>query len=437
MITDVTFKANSQAVGADPSSPYSTLWTNPAAGTYSVTATAKDDNGQTVVSAPITIKISKALKAVKNGKGSASTISSSLTAGNPSSANGPLNNSDQLETLVAGLQQAYTDFTSERGMFNAPNDIGRYLYAALYLAKSGASLSKQSTPTSGVIDRMNKIDSYLSFCEDLMVDGVVSNKTVTDANKVGARTDLLINMPDVLPLGTNGVNLMQGDTGVITSPSSNPLTAVTDVAQGSNKYELGGVSVTIGGEAVPMISVSPTAITFYVPADLPGGLADVVVTTRDGFMTHTTASVNGLNPLILASEGEPSTSGSIFDALGMFRDSLSVFSSWWPGSNNQTRLSIIATGLSTGLANTDITNDVFLGNGQLTANYAEVVQVEARLGDGRTFMLPVEYAGANGTLRGLDQVIVRLTSDLAGAGNVQLTVIAGGKRSNVSVVTIH
>ena len=52
-------------------------------------------------------------------------------------------------------------------------------------------------------------------------------------------------------------------------------------------------------------------------------------------------------------------------------------------------------------------------------------------------MLPVEFAGANGTLRGLDQVTVRLVPELAGAGNVQITVIAGGRRSNTSVVTIN
>jgi uncharacterized protein (TIGR03437 family) len=70
-------------------------------------------------------------------------------------------------------------------------------------------------------------------------------------------------------------------------------------------------------------------------------------------------------------------------------------------------------------------------------NYAEAVQVEARKADGTVVMLPVEFAGANGSLRGLDQVTVRLTSDLAGAGSVQITVIAGGRRSNMSVVTIN
>ena len=440
VVSNVTFTANAQAVGADTASPYSTLWTNPAAGTYSVTATATDNQGESATSAPITVKISKALKAVKNGKGTASTLSSSLVVGNPNSANGPLSNNDQLETLVATIEQAYVDFTSEKEMFSpVAGSIDRYLYAALFLAKSSVSLSQQATPMSGISDRMNKINSYLTFCEDLMVDGVVSIKSVTSGNKVAARTDVAITQSDVLPLATNGVNLMQGSSASITSPISAPLTNAVDVAADGNTFELDGVSVSIGGEAVPMISVSPTAITFYVPFDLPGGLADVLITTRDGYITHMTAGVNGLNPLIVVSQGESNTSGAIFNALGLHRDGLSAYTSWWLGSDTQTRLSILASGLSTGLTNTDVSNDVFLGNGQLTANYADnnAVQVEARTVDGRVFMLPVEFAGANGALRGLDQVTVRLTSELAGAGDVQITVIAGGRRSNMSVVKIN
>ena len=441
-VTGVTFKADSQVVGTDNTAPYSVVWTNPAAGTYSVTATATDNLGQSVTSALITVKISKAVKAVKNGRGAASTISSSLsslTASDSASVNGPVNNGTQMQALVSSIEQAYADFTAERDMFSKASDINRYLYAALFLARSSASLSGQSTPTSGIIDRTNKIDSYLSFCEDLMVDGVISQQTLKTANKISARTDVAINQPDVLPLGVNGVNLMQGGVGSITSPISAPLTKAVDVAADGNTVELSGVTVTIGGETVPMISVSPTAITFYVPSDLPGGLADVVITTRDGYITHTTASVNGLNPLIVVSQGESNTSGAIFNALGMHRDGLSAYTSWWLGSDTQTRLSILTTGLSTGLTNTDVTNDVFLANGQLTANYADenAVQVEARTVDGRVFMLPVEFAGANGALRGLDQVTVRLTPELAGTGDVQITVIAGGRRSNMSVVRIN
>ena len=193
----------------------------------------------------------------------------------------------------------------------------------------------------------------------------------------------------------------------------------------------------IGGESVPLISVSPTAITFYVPSNLSGGLADVVVTSRDGYITHTTASVNGLNPTILGWKGESSLSGAILNASEWHRDGLSALTSWALGPDLQTRLTILTTGLSSGLSNRNAGDDVFLGSGQLIENHAEDVQVEIRTSDNRTFMLPVEFAGANVTLRGLDQVTFRLPSDLAGAGNVQVTVIAGGRRSNMSVVTIN
>lgn len=342
-----------------------------------------------------------------------------------------------MESLIVTLEQAYVDFTSERDMFSRAIDIDRYLYAALFLAKSGASLSRQSTPTSGIVDRMNKIDSYLSFCEDLMVDEVVSQQTLSNANRISARIDVSISRPDVLPMDNNSVNLMPNGMGAISAPSSNPLTTVTDVASGNDKYELGGVTVTIGGEAVPMISVSPTAITFYVPSDLQGGLADVLVTTRDGYITHTTASIIGLNPTILVWKGESSLSGAILNATEWHRDGLSALSSFGFGSDLQTRMSILTTGLSSGLTNRNPGDDLWLSNGTRIENHAEDVQVEIRTSDNRTFTLPVEFAGANGTVRGLDQVTLPVPRELAGAGSVQVTVIAGGRRSNMSLVTIN
>jgi uncharacterized protein (TIGR03437 family) len=230
---------------------------------------------------------------------------------------------------------------------------------------------------------------------------------------------------------------MQGGIGSITSPISAPLTNAVDVAADGSTVELSGVTVTIAGETVPMLSVSPTAITFYVPSYLPGGLADVVVTTRDGYITHTTANFNGLNPTILGWQGESTLSGAILNASEWHRDGLSALTSWALGSDLQTRLSILTTGLTSGLTNNNPGDDIWLSNGKLVENYAGDVQVEIHTSDNRTFTLPAEFAGANGTMRGLDQVTVRLTPELAGAGDVQITIIAGGQRSNMSVVTIH
>ena len=52
------------------------------------------------------------------------------------------------------------------------------------------------------------------------------------------------------------------------------------------------------------------------------------------------------------------------------------------------------------------------------------------------FTLPVEFAGAQGLLPGLDQVTMVLIPQLKGAGNVQLTLIVGGQRSNAPTVFI-
>ncbi|HKN84089.1 MAG TPA: hypothetical protein VJW17_11655, partial [Pyrinomonadaceae bacterium] len=75
--------------------------------------------------------------------------------------------------------------------------------------------------------------------------------------------------------------------------------------------------------------------------------------------------------------------------------------------------------------------------GQIRPNFAEAISVEARLGNGQVLRLPVEFAGAQGTVPGLDQVTVILTQQLKSAGTVQLTLIVGGRRSSAPTVFIN
>jgi uncharacterized protein (TIGR03437 family) len=100
-------------------------------------------------------------------------------------------------------------------------------------------------------------------------------------------------------------------------------------------------------------------------------------------------------------------------------------------------LLILATGISTGLANTNFNNDIMLANGQILPNLAESVQVEARTSGGTTIKLPVEYAGIQGVLTGLDQVNVILPAQLAGAGSVQLTLVIGSVRSDPVTILVQ
>jgi uncharacterized protein (TIGR03437 family) len=431
VVKSVAFNSNTQLIGTVTATPYSVVWSNMAAGSYSLSATAQNSAGLVVTSTPITVKISKALKAVRNGRRNAETISSSISSSSLASNTTESIANSALNSLVADLEQAQLDFANERTMFDATaSNIDKYLFAALFLAKSSSSLGQQQSTSSGVVDRVKKVNAYLAFCEDLMVDGAISQSSLSAANKDGARTDLVITQPDVLPAGS-GVNLVPNGNAVIKPVSSTLLTSVTQVAPANSvQYELGGVSATVGGRAVQLLSVSPTAITFVVPAGLPGGLADVIVTCRDGYISHTTASVSGLNPTIFIPNGDPNGLGAIFDAVS-FR--WGAFSTLFAG-DSRTRLLIVATGLSSGLSNTNTANDIMLGNGKILENLAEGVVVEARTPIGLTFSLPVEFAGPQGVLRGLDQLNVILPPALSGAGKIQITVIAGGKRSNAGVI---
>jgi uncharacterized protein (TIGR03437 family) len=287
-----------------------------------------------------------------------------------------------------------------------------------------------------VQDRLKKLNSYLSFCEDLMANGVISSATIAAANMVNAKVDLSIAEPETSPVGSMDLNVMSNGTARISSVPSDPFSTQT-ASNAGGSFELANLSVTFGGEAARVLSVSPTELLVKVPQGLAGGLADIIVSSREGFILHGVASVQGLNPTIFGPRGDTSGRGVVVDAFGSRSGTFSTTSSLWIGLDARTRLSILGTGISSGLVNTDVSNDTWLSSGQLLENLAESVAVEARTADGRVFNLPVEYAGIQGELRGIDQVNIVLIPELAGVGNVQLTVIAGGRRSNTMAVSIN
>ncbi len=62
-ITQVAFFNGNNLLGTDANSPYSFIWTNVPAGTYTITAVATDANNQTVTSAPISITVNAPVSA--------------------------------------------------------------------------------------------------------------------------------------------------------------------------------------------------------------------------------------------------------------------------------------------------------------------------------------------------------------------------------------
>ena len=61
-VARVDFYQGSTLIGSDASSPYSVAWSNVAAGTYSLTAVATDNAGDTATSSPLTVTVNPANK---------------------------------------------------------------------------------------------------------------------------------------------------------------------------------------------------------------------------------------------------------------------------------------------------------------------------------------------------------------------------------------
>jgi uncharacterized protein (TIGR03437 family) len=434
-VTSVKFYAGSQLIGTSTTAPFNVTWSNIAAGTYSLTAIAVDDHGVSVTSSPITVKISKTLKRVRSNRQSTTNLTNanSLAANTETSAA-----TAGLDSLVTDLEQTYSDFNAERSMFNSEHQIETYLLASLLLARSSAALAKQPSTNPGVIDRLDKIEAYLDLCDDLIVSSSMSPGSVAQANKANAQLDLVIAHPSTRPISLPGATIWPNLSARIETTSAIPFaTQTTFVPVGQISYELANVSVTIGGKAAALLMVSPTQITFVVPGGLTGGLADVVVTSRGGSISHGTAAIVGLNPAILGLLGDTSGQAAAQEAVSFQAGAFSTNGSSLYGLDSRTRILISASGISTGVFNTDPSNDIFLGIGQVIENLSESVKVEARTGDGTVYLLPVEFAGSSGVLTGLDQVNAILLPELRGAGTVQLTIVVGTARSNTMTINVQ
>jgi uncharacterized protein (TIGR03437 family) len=97
---------------------------------------------------------------------------------------------------------------------------------------------------------------------------------------------------------------------------------------------------------------------------------------------------------------------------------------------------IFAAGVVGFAANTDPSNDVFAG-GVLIPNLAESILVEAHTLDGRIYALPVEFAGGQSLIAGVDNINVVIIPELQGAGIIDLTLVVNGQRSNSPTIDIR
>jgi len=197
-----------------------------------------------------------------------------------------------------------------------------------------------------------------------------------------------------------------------------------------------GLTVTVNGVAVPVLYASPTAIKFYLPSDVPEGISEVIVSSQDGYVSQGFVTVSKGGSRILTLDDNDNSSAVAANGHKQTTANFKVTTPENFGADKRTRVTFFATGISGSAWNWNLNNDVNL-KGVIRPNFAESVSVEAQLSSGQVISLPVEFAGAQGVLPGVDQVIVVLDPALQGAGNVKLTLVVNGQRSNGPSISIR
>lgn len=346
-----------------------------------------------------------------------------------------------LNALSQNIQQAYTEFAAELTEFGADaTRIDPQLSAAMLFNRSDAALASKIGSTASVRNHLLRVAAHLAITEDLMLLGTITPETLALASQANARTNITIGpanggySPTLSPLAPASLGSVFGSAAV--SPLG---TQAAFASLGSNNtlpYELGGVNVTVAGTAVPVIFVSPGRVSFFVPSDLPSGVAEVIVSSQDGYLSRGTTNITRFISRIMTSSDDENDAAVVVNGRKQNATYIDVMTPENFGSDKRTRLSIFATGVCGSATNTNPGNDIAI-NGVVQPNYAETVVVEARKSNGTVYTLPVEFAGAANTLPGLDQISVVLLPQLRGAGTVRLTLIVAGQRSNAPTIVIR
>jgi uncharacterized protein (TIGR03437 family) len=340
---------------------------------------------------------------------------------------------------MAQLEQVYAVFVRESAQFTAADQIDKVLRAALYFERASDALSFAERYPISVRNRLQIAASRLAQAQTLFPGGATSSTFGDDAHApalagppvIGAVT--VVNGANAAPLlAPNSMGFIYADQSGQT-PLAMQTAAATQLSADALPFELASASVTIAGRAAQVFDVSPTRISFCVPAGLAAGDAEVIVTSQEGYVSRGIIHIAAVVPSLFNANGAALVLNATTGAGGTFDVTTDANLS----SDKRTRLQILAAGFSAGAANTSATNDVQLDGGAVAVNLAESVAVEARTTDGRVYLLPVEYAGALGRVAGLDQVNVILVPELRGAGNVTLTLVVAGQRSNSATISVR
>jgi uncharacterized protein (TIGR03437 family) len=438
-VSKVEFYQGTNLIATDTSNPYSVVWNNVAKGNYNLTAKATDTKGLSSTSAVVSITVTNSPNSVNRAKGHANSLVTQTQSQTYAGAADTNTVSDtalasDIAILTADIEQAYSEFQLEASSFGTTMPaIDSQLRSAILFSKATAGLALRAATSPNIKNNLLRITTHLAIAEDLMRLGVITKSTLDEATATKTRTNIVVGQANIGAMAPSSLASISGVGNV------QPMTAQTELASlladGSLPYEVSGLSVTVNGVAVPVFYASPSTVRFFAPPDLSEAIVEVIVSSQDGYICQGLVSIERNVSRIMTTNDEENGSIAIANGQNLIASNFEVTTANNFGSDKRTRLTFFATGISGSVSNSDGSNDINVG-GKVRANLAEAITVEARLANGTVMTLPVEFAGAEGTVPGLDQVTVILRPELKGAGIVQMTLIVGGRRSSSPTVVI-
>jgi uncharacterized protein (TIGR03437 family) len=192
--------------------------------------------------------------------------------------------------------------------------------------------------------------------------------------------------------------------------------------------EQAGVRVEINDRPVALSYVSPTQINGKVPRETELGEARISVKHRGVEVASGVMNVSLTAPALFSSDGSGQGTAVAFNAVTYSGAPFAVVTPENPGADKRTRLSLLGTGFR------------YAGNSSrdpVITNAAPNVRVRATAAGGRTWTVPVEYAGPAPGFPGVDQANIVLPGDADSVDVLNLALDAAGVSSNTLSIPIR
>jgi uncharacterized protein (TIGR03437 family) len=199
------------------------------------------------------------------------------------------------------------------------------------------------------------------------------------------------------------------------------LAADTKVAQTSRlPFAIAGTTVTINGIPAPIFSVSPDRVSFLVPATIEPGSATIVVRNPAGRYSIGSVQIVDASPVIFI----PNVEGGGVASLQSMGNGAALHLPQFklPANSQPNILTLYGTGIRRARAAIPMDEN----------GVAESVNV--KLGGQPARVL---YAGADGRLSGLDQIVVEIPAGLAGMERVEAVISINSVTVNRSMISLR